>query len=164
MDAFHWLSSIMDYIYLSRIDVQRKTVYLDFRGFRGPRKILGSCFHWNEVTECLLGKATSMPFFWTDFSNSKHRQCPGTQQWVLWIPFSCLSFSSLPPSVPRKIFLHVCVCISVYVHACLGEFTLWVVHVHLRYCSLETIQPFSLFLSLIVCLRQETLPGLKLIK
>lgn len=53
----------MDYIYLSHMDGPQKTVYLDFRGFQGPRKTLGSCFHCTEVTECLLGKATSMPFF-----------------------------------------------------------------------------------------------------
>lgn len=67
-----------------------------------------------------------------------------------------LSFLFIPSSFSstkgQKILLHVCVCTSVYVHACLGEFTLGVVHVHLRYCSLETIQPFSLFLSLFVWL------------
>lgn len=52
-----------------------------------------------------------------------------------------------------------CVCVHECVCACMfGEFTLGVVHVHLRYCSLETIQPFSLFyLCLIVCLRQLSL-------
>lgn len=51
MDTFHWFNSIIDYIYLSSIVGPQKIVYREFWGFQGPRKILGRCFHYNEVTE-----------------------------------------------------------------------------------------------------------------